>query len=378
MNLSNRLSLTILLASILAVPVACANSAPTTPPAASPAPAATTANPAPQAPVATTTAPTSAATTASVTAATYNGGQITDEQLMQEAKSSLVKPLSQIYSIKMNVLQNLLAEEILAKEAKTQNISSEELMKKNATSKIKEPAEAELKALFDAEKGNRLLQGKQYEEVKDILKKLFKSEQSDDLSQAYIESLFKKYNVAIQLERPKADISTDDDPGIGNPKAPIVLIEFSDFQCPYCKKTRPTLDRLMAEYKDKLYYVFRDFPLSFHKQAPDAAHAVNCAGEQKKYWEYNRELWDKQAQIKDGLPTLKAAAEKVGLNIEKFDACMTSKKFVAEIDKDQADGAKAGVTGTPAYFINGIFINGAQPYEAFKEIVDSELKRLNK
>ncbi len=377
MNVS-KVSLTLALVSVLALPAACASSA-TTPEKTTPVATATTAATTPTAPAtAVSTAPAATTAATAAIAATYNGGQITDEQLLKEAKSALMKPMSQIYSIKMNVLQNLLAEDILAKEAKAQNLSTDALLQKNATSKIKEPAEADLKALFDAEKGNRLLQGKKYEEVKDVLKKLFKSEQSDQLTQTYIETLFKKYNVAIQLARPKADISVDDDPGQGDPKAPIVLIEFSDFQCPYCKKTRPTLERLMKEYKGKIYYVFRDFPLSFHKQAPDASHAANCAGDQKKYWEYNSELWNKQAIIKDGMSTLNAAAETVGLDKAKFDACMTSKKYVAEIDKDQADGSAAGVSGTPAYFINGIFLNGAQPYEAFKEIIDEELKRLNK
>lgn len=372
----SKISLTLALVGVLAMPVACAGStsAPekTTPVASTTVPAATPA--APSATVVTASANTESTT--STLAATYNGGQITDEELLKEAKSSLMKPLSQIYSIKMNVLQNLLAEDILAKEAKTQNTTSEALLQKNATSKVKDPTEADLKALFETEKNNRLLQGKKYEDVKDVLKKLFKSEKSDELSQAYIESLFQKYNVAINLERPKTDISVDDDPAQGDPKAPIVLVEFSDFQCPYCKKTRPTLDRLMKEYKGKIHYVFRDFPLSFHKQAVDAAHAANCAGEQKKYWEYNHELWENQAIIKDGMNTLKKISETVGLNAKQFDACMESKKFVAEIDKDQNEGSAAGVSGTPAYFINGIFLNGAQPYESFKEIIDEELKRL--
>lgn len=314
---------------------------------------------------------------ASTVIATFNGGQITDEEVTEKAKSALMKPLSQIYGIKMNTVQNLVAEAILNQEAKSLKITKEALMQKNANSKVKEPTEAEIKALYEAEKNNRMIQGKKYEEVKDILVKLHKTEQQDRYAQAYIETLFAKYNVTIDLERPKADVSVDNDPGIGNPNAPIVLIEFSDFQCPYCKKTRPTIDRLLTEYKDKIYYVFRDFPLSFHKQAQDAALAANCAGEQKKYWEYNRELWNQQGAFKDGGAVFKSIAQTVGLNDAQFQKCMDAKKY-DEIQKDQADGSQVGVSGTPAYFINGIFLSGAQPYESFKEIIDDELKRTTK
>ena len=113
--------------------------------------------------------------------------------------------------------------------------------------------------------------------------------------------------------------------------------------------------------------------MSFHSQAKDAANAANCAGEQGKYWEYNHALWDFQS--KQSLDKLKEIAANLSLDTVKFEACVSSKKYYKEIDKDQADGSEAGVSGTPAYFINGKFLSGAQPFEAFKEIIDEELAK---
>lgn len=309
--------------------------------------------------------------------ATYNGGTISDEEVMAIAKTSMMKPLAQIYSIKRAALENILADQILDKEAKSKSTTVEALVKDNVTSKVKDPTDSELKALFEMSKNSRALRGKKYEESQGYLKRLFAQQQSQDLMDTYLDKLFEKYNVAINLERPKSKVSVDDDPGLGNPKAPVVIVEFSDFQCPYCGKTRPTLDRIMKEYKDQVYYVFRDFPLSFHRQAKDAANAAHCAGEQNKYWEYNTALWDKRPQLSD-LSTLDVIAKDLSLDEAKFKACVESKKYFQEIDKDQADGAAAGVSGTPAYFINGVFLSGAQPFEAFQEIIEEELAKSKK
>jgi protein-disulfide isomerase len=160
---------------------------------------------------------------------------------------------------------------------------------------------------------------------------------------------------------------------MGDKDAKVTLVEFSDYQCPFCKRVRPTIWRLVDEYKGKLRYVFMDFPLSFHKDAKKAAEAARCAGDQGKYFEMNRKLFDNQDKI--GIGNLKGYAKELGLDVKKFDKCLDDGAHTKDIEASIAKGSSVGVSGTPAYFINGIMISGAQPYESFKELIDSELKR---
>jgi|SRR3989344_3637096 len=173
----------------------------------------------------------------------------------------------------------------------------------------------------------------------------------------------------------RTEVDTDDDPFKGSKKAPITIIEFSDFQCPYCAKFfTQTLPFLEEEYikTGKVKLVYRDFPLSFHEFAAKASEASECADEQGKFWEYHDKIFNNQKQI--NVENLKNWALELGLNTEKFNNCLDSDKYRDEVLNDIKDGSSAGVQGTPAYFINGVLVEGAQPYENFKNIIEKELK----
>jgi protein-disulfide isomerase len=178
--------------------------------------------------------------------------------------------------------------------------------------------------------------------------------------------------------------SIDDDPILGDVNAPVTLIEFSDYQCPFCGRFfRDTLPRLKKDYieKGKVRYVFRDFPiLSIHPQAQKAAEAAQCSGEQGKYWEMHDLIFENQRAV--NIEDLKGHAEKVGINVEDFNKCLDEGKYEEEIKKDIQAGQRAGVRGTPSFVlgnttkdgtIKGEFIRGAQPYEAFKVAIESFL-----
>lgn len=177
-------------------------------------------------------------------------------------------------------------------------------------------------------------------------------------------------------------VSADDDPVLGNKKAKVEIIEFSDFQCPFCRAFwKDSFSQLKKDYIDtgKARLVYRDFPLSFHPQARPAALAGECANEQGKFWEMHDKIFSEQQKRGDGTiqfdPNfLKQWASEIGLNSDKFNTCYDSAKYNAEIDKDSAAGAAAGVEGTPTFFINGQKIVGAQPYSVFKTAIDSALK----
>lgn len=168
----------------------------------------------------------------------------------------------------------------------------------------------------------------------------------------------------------------DDDAIEGDLNAPVTIVEWSDYQCPYCTRFySQTYKQIVKEYIDtgKVKFVFRDFPLSFHKNAQKAAEAAECAGEQDKYYDMYDKLFGEG--VVGGVTTFKKYAEEIGLNTIKFNECLDSGMMVDEIKKDIADGQSVGVKGTPAFMINGKLITGAQPFNVFKKAIDAELNK---
>jgi protein-disulfide isomerase len=167
-------------------------------------------------------------------------------------------------------------------------------------------------------------------------------------------------------------ILADDDPVKGDQNAPVTIVEFSDFQCPFCGRFwSQTLPQIKEDYIDtgKVKFVYRDFPLSFHQYAQKASEAAECADEQGKFWEYHDKLFENQ-QFLD-TESLKQYAADLGLDTEKFNSCIDTGKYSSEVRKDFQDGQTNGVSGTPTFFINGQKLVGAQPYSAFQQIIDS-------
>ena len=165
---------------------------------------------------------------------------------------------------------------------------------------------------------------------------------------------------------------TDADHVRGNPNAPITIVEFSDFECPFCQRFHPTVQQALDEYGDDVRWVYKHFPLdSIHPQARPAANAAECAGEQGKFWEFGDELFVNQSRLGDSY--YKELARELGLNGSQFDSCVDGNKYADKVNADYQAGLAAGVQGTPASFINGRMISGAQPYSAVKAAIDSLL-----
>lgn len=176
----------------------------------------------------------------------------------------------------------------------------------------------------------------------------------------------------------------DDDPYMGPVDAPVTIIEFSDFQCPFCARFHDqTLDQIMGTYEGKVKLVYRDFPLSsIHPWAQKAAEAGECADDQGKFWEYHDLIFEGQSSLNsthdagglDGvLTTFRSYAADLGLDATAFNDCLDSGKYTAEVQNDLRDGQAAGVTGTPGFFINGVEVKGAQPFAIFQQVIDAAL-----
>lgn len=168
----------------------------------------------------------------------------------------------------------------------------------------------------------------------------------------------------------------DDDLTLGNPNAPVTMVEFADFQCPFCARMfSDTLPQIKEKYvkTGKVKFVYRDFPISsIHQFAQKAAEAGECADEQEKFWQYHDLLYTRQQQLSH--ENLKKWAGEVGLDVTKFNQCLDSGKYADEVAKDLADGQAAGVTGTPATFVNGRLVSGALPYAQFEAIIEEALR----
>ncbi len=184
----------------------------------------------------------------------------------------------------------------------------------------------------------------------------------------------------------RVEVSVDDDPYLGDRSAPVKIIEFSDFQCPFCRRFwREAIPSIKKDFIDtgKAVLVFRDFPLGIHPAAHISSQAAQCANEQGKFWEMHDKIFAEQDKkgtgtVEYGLNELKKWASEIGLETSKFNQCLDSGKYKSEVDKDFNDGSAAGVTGTPSVFINGKLVVGAQPYSAFKQIIEEELKNTSK
>jgi len=162
-------------------------------------------------------------------------------------------------------------------------------------------------------------------------------------------------------------------PAHGPENAPVTIVEFGDFQCPFSKRLVPTLSQIREKYGDKVRIVFRQFPLDLHDNAAEAAEASLCAHDQGKFWEMHDAMFADQQGL--GVENLKAKAAELGLNAEQFNDCMDQGKHAAAVQADIEAGTQAGVGGTPAIFINGRFVNGSVPLEQITPIIDDELRR---
>lgn len=295
--------------------------------------------------------------------------KITRAQIDEITKNRMMKIKSQVYSLEKSAIDEMIDNHLLEQKAKEESTTVQELVSK-IRSEVKDPTESQLRTIYQLQK--RRFGNKTFDEIKVQLASQVKRQEQEIALSTYLDKLREDVDVKINIERPRAEVSADDDPYKGPKDAPITLIEFSEFQCPYCKRARPVISQILKEYDGKVRYVFRDFPLGFHNQAKGAANAANCANDQGKYWAFNEQLWATQGSHSP--EQLDKIAEDLDLKMDEFKKCVDSKKYYSEIAKDQKEGSDAGVGGTPAYFINGIFLSGAQPFESFKEVIDSELK----
>ncbi len=296
---------------------------------------------------------------------------ITIAEIDALAAGRLMKVRQQEYEVRSTFLENLISDRLLDREAAARGVSREQLLRQEVTATVPDPSDAEIESYYNSNRGRYGAQT--LDQVQGQIISILRSRELGERQRAYIRSLREKHGVRVLLEPPRVDVAHDDDAFRGPADAPVTIVAFSDYQCPYCSRAEATIDAVMEKYKDSVRLVYRDYPLSFHKNAQKASEAAECAEEQGRFWEMHRAMFANQSKLETA--QLVETAAGLGLESERFKECLDSGKYSSEVQNDFNDGQRYGVTGTPTFFINGIMMVGAKGVDAFSAIIDQELSR---
>jgi len=314
----------------------------------------------------------SSSTPAREAVATIAGQTIYEDEVLPLISGQLDKLRQQEYDLKSRGLAALVNQKVLEIEAKKKEIAPEKLLEQEVDSKVADPTDSEIESFYFGHQDQlKRPLAEVRSQIRDGLKraKLFKARQE------YLESLWQDAGVSILMPPPRMEMAYDPARVRGNPKAPITIVEFSDFQCPFCRKSYPIIKDLLTKYEGQIKLAYRDFPLrEIHPQAESAAEASRCANEQGKFWEYHDLLFTNPDKLDHA--GLVEHARALQLDAEAFESCLATAKFKPSVEADFQAGVKASVNGTPAFFINGIPVSGAQPASVFEQAIDAELARL--
>jgi protein-disulfide isomerase len=309
-------------------------------------------------------------------AATIGTRTITIAELDAHIKDGLFREASEdrdpgkLYELRSGAIEQMIDEALLDAEAKKRGMSRDDLVKVETT-KAKPVEQAEVQAFYDSVKPR--LGDTKLEAVADQIRARLEAQRLQETHRALVEGLREQAKIEVKLEPPRIEVAAEG-PSRGPAGAPVTIVEFSDYQCPFCKRAEPTVVEVMKRYPEQVRLVFRHFPLdSIHPLARKAAEAAACAEEQGKFWEYHTLLFGKSPQL--DAATLKTLAEEAKLDVPGFEACVASGKHKERIERDAEAGKAANVSGTPAFFVNGIPLSGARSVDEFVKLIERELAK---
>jgi protein-disulfide isomerase len=278
------------------------------------------------------------------------------------------------YDGKRSALDALVAEMLIAEAAKKKNLSPEAFEEAELKARTKPIGESDVVTFYQSNINQ--MQGRPLEVMAPAIRRYLQDQQSGAARASLIAELRKTGpEVRVLFDAPRHEVEvTADDPAIGSPSAPVTLVEFSDFQCPFCQRVAPTLKQVQETYGDKVRVVWKDFPLTqIHPQAFKAGEAAHCAADQGKFWEYHDRLFANQQALQPS--DLKKHAADLGLDATTFASCLDSSKYGERVRDGVALGSRLGVNSTPTIYINGRVLSGAQPYETFAAVIEEELSK---
>ena len=297
--------------------------------------------------------------------------KITEQEVEEKISAQLTQLEQQRRQLLEQGLEQAINQKLVELEAAQRGVTVDELFQEEVQAKITPPTEAEVDAFYEARKAQI---GVPKEQVVDRIRQALSGQKQQERSEAFFSDLRQKYEVKSFLDPFRMDVETAGHPAAGPEAAPVTIVEFSDFECPFCSRVVPTLEQVQENYGDKVRLVFRQFPLSqIHPQAQKAAEASLCAFEQGKFWEMHDAMFADQKNL--AVDALKEKAAGLGVDAQEFNACLDEGEYADEVAEDLREGQLAGVNSTPSLFVNGRPVTGAVPYEELAKVIDEELSR---
>lgn len=312
--------------------------------------------------------------------AKFNGKKITLSDLENfDSDGELKRGLQKIQSLKTDyqliVKKKLFAylrEQAILKYVKKNNLQKQELIDQIYD---KEPITEDAIKEFYQNYSHRF-PNRPFSTIKEQVKTFLIAEKKRSIEEELGSRLLKEEHVKVFFEEEtvRTKVSSGGDPSKGPKRAKIKIIEFTDFECPFCRRAFYTVQKVLEKYRGQIHYTIKDFPLSFHENAKPAAIAAFCADQQNQYWDYHDRLWKRNNAELKAKYFIKVAQE-LNLDMQKFQACLKSPEAEREIAQDIAEGQELGISGTPTFFVNGIRVNGARSETYFSQLIESELKK---
>lgn len=302
--------------------------------------------------------------------ATVDGEPITEAGAGETARGAIQQAKTALYEARRRAAEEAIGTTLLEREAKRRGIAPQELLEAEVYSKVGQVPPQEIKDYYVA---NQARIRKPFQVVAAEIERHLKDRRAASWRANLVNELKKASKIVFLIEPPRVNVSATG-PSQGPATAPVTIVEFSDFQCPFCAQAVPVLKQVSDGYGDRVRIVYRDFPVAaIHPQAAKAAEAARCADEQGKFWAYHDKLFANQQAL--DLEGLRTHAAEVGLDGGAFAACLTSSKFKEAVEKDFREGQKAGVGGTPTFFVNGRQYLGVPSFDAIRSVIDEELQR---
>jgi len=314
--------------------------------------------------------PASSSAAADEVVAEVAGRGITLREVDQRAAGGLQRLAQEEYELRRQALEELVSERLVEREASARGLSREALLEAEVAGKVKPPTAEQVRAVYDHSRDR--LGDRTFAEVAPHIERSLADQARAERQAEFHRQLRARSTVRVSLQAPRSAVTVPADaPSLGPEGAAITLVEFLDYQCPYCHKAQEVVDRVLARYKGQVRLVHRDFLLGRPRSLP-AARAARCAGDQGRFWDYHKDLLTRPGDMSDD--DLKARAASLKLDGGGFATCVASGRHDKAIQQAVDDGHALGITGTPTFFVNGRRLVGAQPVEAFQELIDAELR----
>ena len=297
-----------------------------------------------------------------------------DDRWRRDEPSEQAQAIQRLYEGRRGALEAIVADMLIEQAAKGKGVTPDQFTESEIARRVKPVSDGQVTRFYQENQSQ--MQGRALTEMTPAIRRYLEEQERANAYRALVTELRKAgpaVNMTLEAPRYTVEVAPDD-PVLGSASAPVTIVEFSDFQCPFCQRVMPTLKQVRDAYGDRVRIVWKDFPLtSIHPQAFKAAEAAHCAREQGKFWEYHDRLFANQQALDQDF--LKKYASETGLDAAKFNACLDSAKYAERVQAQMGVGTALGVSSTPSVFINGRMISGAQPYETFTAIIDEELER---